>query len=62
MSVPLNKKKLDIQSRDKIFFNEDAKVLFFSHIISTIFKWYFEFFLLYYFKQSRWCLFSKNKK
>ena len=28
-----------MQSRDKIFLNEDAKVLFFSHIISATFKW-----------------------
>ena len=51
-----------MQSQDKIFLNEDAKVLFFIHIIPATFKWYFEYFLLHYFKRSTRCLFSKNKK
>ena len=51
-----------MQSQDKIFLNEDAKALFFIHIIPATFKWYFEYFLLHYFKRSTRCLFSKNKK
>ena len=51
-----------MQSRDKIFLNEDAKVGFLSSIIFATFKWYFEYFLLYYFKRSTRGLFSKKKK